>query len=88
MPGEAVEASHLSPGGGSSGCPEPELESAGMEGRRVGRGEAENSGNELTVGDTRPTYVPMGAPSLRKGPDKSWQKPRKDNKRCKPWQVD
>lgn len=47
-----------------------------MEGRRVGRGEAENSGNELTVGlqaswavgDMRPKYVPTGAPSLRKDP--------------------
>lgn len=47
-----------------------------MEGRRVGRDEAENRGKELTVGlqaswlagDTGPMYVPTGAPCLRKDP--------------------
>lgn len=45
-----------------------DLESAGMEGRRGGRGEAENRGNELTVGNMGPTYIPVGAPSLGNDP--------------------
>lgn len=66
-----------------------------MEGRRVGRDEAEDRGKELTaglqaswpVGDMGPTYVPTGAPSLRKDPREIMAETKKeDNVECEPWQ--